>query len=572
MQEKYIYFHGPILFRKKSVYFFQILVFALLMIPSIPLIKSDKITIDFSISKPNHSSNSFLPTLPQIHLGNYQNYLPVINKDADESFSKPTPKPTSKPTHKPSSTPTSVLTSTPTSVPTSTRTSAPTSTRTSVPTSTRTSVPTSTPNPAITIYYVSPSGNDSNPGTLGQPWRTIVKAARMVKAGDTVYIREGIYQESVDFATSGTSNAPIKILAYPGESPIMDGNNFTIPGYDFGPLLTLSGDYIQISGLEVRYSRGMGVVLSGSNDIASKVYSHHNRENGILISHGHNSIVENSIVWRNALSNEFGQGGNHASGLSAARNGVSYVTMRHNTVWENWGEGLSSYEADQIVIEDNFIHDNWSNVYISDSTNVLFQRNFVYTNPASYMYPYGSHDGISMGDETYNPPSANITVINNISFGNHVNFWWWQGFQGGGMNNVLIANNTFVNAIGNANEGNGNVTISIGDHQNVRFENNLVQQGGNFPVIATSAMPGVTYSHNLWSKQPWVAAAGPGDIIGDPLFTQTRDPYSPEWYKLTVLSPAINKALSLSEVNLDYFGMNRVAPPDIGASEFFPTP
>jgi hypothetical protein len=56
-----------------------------------------------------------------------------------------------------------------------------------------------------------------------------------------------------------------------------------------------------------------------------------------------------------------------------------------------------------------------------------------------------------LGDERYNPPSANTTAINNISFGNHGNFWLWRGVQGGGMNNILIANNTFVNGIGERN-------------------------------------------------------------------------------------------------------------------------
>lgn len=421
-------------------------------------------------------------------------------------------------------------------------------------------------------YYVSPEGDDNNPGSFRLPWRTISKVTDMVEPGDTVYIRSGVYLESVDFTTSGTSNAPIRILAYPGETPVIDGDNFNIPG-EWGVLLGISGDYIQVSGFEVRYSRGLGVIIRGSHDIADKIYSHHNRENGILISRGHNSIVENSLVWRNALSNEYGQGDIWASGLTAARSGVSYATIRHNTVWENWGEGISSYEADHIVIEDNITHDNFTaNIYLSDSTNVLCQRNFVYTNPASYMFPYGGNNGIMMGDEVYNPPSANITVINNISFGNHVNFWWWQGVQGGGMNNVLIANNTFVNGIGDPNHGEGNVIISGGDHQNVRFENNLVQQDGEFPVIATIANPGVTYTHNLWSKTPYPAASGPGDIIGNPLLKHVGNPYVPKWFQLTSVSPAIDAAIALPEVYVDYFGIGREAPPDMGANEFFPTP
>ena len=33
-----------------------------------------------------------------------------------------------------------------------------------------------------TIYYVAPTGNDSHPGTIAQPWRTIQKAVNTVVA------------------------------------------------------------------------------------------------------------------------------------------------------------------------------------------------------------------------------------------------------------------------------------------------------------------------------------------------------------------------------------------------------
>ena len=44
-------------------------------------------------------------------------------------------------------------------------------------------------------YYVSKTGSDSNPGTQAQPWLTLQKAANTVVAGDTVFIRSGIYNE-----------------------------------------------------------------------------------------------------------------------------------------------------------------------------------------------------------------------------------------------------------------------------------------------------------------------------------------------------------------------------------------
>jgi hypothetical protein len=424
---------------------------------------------------------------------------------------------------------------------------------------------------AVHGYYVSPNGNDANSGSFSRPWKTLGKAASTVEPGDTVFIRSGIYNEYVSFRTSGTESQPIRIIAYTGENPIIDGL-YGDPGAYAG-LLVIRGDYIYISGLEVRNSSLMGVYVYGNYNVVDNMYVHHCKENGIIINHGHDSIVQNSRIWRNVLSNEYGNQGFWSTGLSAARNGVQNAIIRKNIVWENWGEGISSFEADHVTIEDNIVHDNYgSNVYISDSTNVTCQQNFVYTDPASYVFPYSDHDGITMGDELYDPPTSNVVIINNISAGNQGNFWWWPGVQGGGMNNVLIANNTFVNGIGNPSNGRGNVIISEGAHQNVRFENNLILQDGVLPVIATVRQPGITYSNNLWSKTPPPAASGPGDIIADPLLAQTGNQFSPEWYKLTGISPAIGGALPVPEVTIDFFGINREAPPDMGANEFFPLP
>jgi hypothetical protein len=48
------------------------------------------------------------------------------------------------------------------------------------------------------IYYVSPKGNDTNAGTSWQsPLKTIQVAVQKMSPGDTCYLREGIYRESV---------------------------------------------------------------------------------------------------------------------------------------------------------------------------------------------------------------------------------------------------------------------------------------------------------------------------------------------------------------------------------------
>jgi hypothetical protein len=421
-------------------------------------------------------------------------------------------------------------------------------------------------------YYVSPLGDDLNPGTYEFPWRTITKAANTVIPGDRVYIREGIYYEWVVIRQSGTMDKPIRFFAFPGESPVIDGNK-QYPGAGEG-LLSIHGDWVEIVGLEVVNSAYWGIVLFGEHDTATSVYSHHNWKSGIYIN-GDYGTVQNSLVWRNSLINEYGNGPSASSALVSSRDisdGITeYAIMRRNVVWENWGQGINAYESDHVTIEDNISHDNWNtNIYISDATNILCQRNFVYMNPSSIMNGYGDNVGIMMGDERYTPPSANIQVINNIAYGNHANYFWWQGVQGGGMNNVLIANNTFVNGIGQLNLGDANVIINSGDHINVRFEDNLVRQDGILPVIDTITQPGVMFSNNLWSKIPDSDASGPGDIIGDPRLLEVGSPFMPDWFRLLEFSPAIGHALSLPEVLVDYFGYWRDSTPDLGAVEYIP--
>ncbi len=46
-----------------------------------------------------------------------------------------------------------------------------------------------------TEYYVSPSGNDNNPGTKKKPFKTFKTVIAKAKGGDTVWIRGGTYQE-----------------------------------------------------------------------------------------------------------------------------------------------------------------------------------------------------------------------------------------------------------------------------------------------------------------------------------------------------------------------------------------
>jgi hypothetical protein len=75
-------------------------------------------------------------------------------------------------------------------------------------------------------YYVSPTGNDTKPGTsVKAPLRTIQKAVDAAKPGDTILVRGGTYRETVSTPRSGTSSARITIRNYQNEVVTMSGTD-----------------------------------------------------------------------------------------------------------------------------------------------------------------------------------------------------------------------------------------------------------------------------------------------------------------------------------------------------------
>ena len=72
-------------------------------------------------------------------------------------------------------------------------------------------------------YYVdqgAPDASDENPGTEGQPWRTLGKAADSAVAGDTVWIKAGVYRETLHVTKSGEPGKSIVFQAF-GDHPVM---------------------------------------------------------------------------------------------------------------------------------------------------------------------------------------------------------------------------------------------------------------------------------------------------------------------------------------------------------------
>jgi len=81
-------------------------------------------------------------------------------------------------------------------------------------------------------FFVAPNGNDSSPGTISQPFKTLTKAQRAARAtsqdGVKVFVRAGEYDlaSTLTFTNqdSGSASKPMMWVNYPGEQPIVRGS------------------------------------------------------------------------------------------------------------------------------------------------------------------------------------------------------------------------------------------------------------------------------------------------------------------------------------------------------------
>ncbi len=169
------------------------------------------------------------------------------------------------------------------------------------------------------VYYVATDGSDSAAGTKDKPFATLNKANTVVHAGDTVWIRGGIYDlhdtvfyerykmtAGILLTASGESDDNrIHYLAYPGERPIFDAANLPVAigtdhsdGTPEGAMYTspivISAKFLHLKGIEVRntpmvHNSNSGVFLYASKHIfLEQMESHHNAGPGFFANDGAN--------------------------------------------------------------------------------------------------------------------------------------------------------------------------------------------------------------------------------------------------------------------------------------------
>jgi hypothetical protein len=135
-------------------------------------------------------------------------------------------------------------------------------------------------------YYVATNGSDTaNSGTsINAPFATLGKAASLASNGNLVYVRGGVYPTSakISFTKISVAGQPIRIRAYPGETPALDFS--TEAGGTDG--IAISGNYYWLYGLVFTNAGHSSIAITGTNNIVERCVSLGARNTGFHIGGG----------------------------------------------------------------------------------------------------------------------------------------------------------------------------------------------------------------------------------------------------------------------------------------------
>jgi hypothetical protein len=443
------------------------------------------------------------------------------------------------------------------------------------------------------VYYVSPNGSDSNPGTRERPWATPGYGSRQLRPGDTLVILRGKYilkryDDDIITPPSGNENAWIIIKGEDGNRPVLAGSENLLTA------LNLSGvSYVKIENLEITHDPSVsgsslffrdGIEILGSpavHIVLKDLYIHHIDEFGMNIQDVDDLQILNCRIEYCGFGALGGPSPEHGGWKNVK---IQNCKLSYSGHYYQGGDGSNRpYDrpdgfgiepsAGPILIEDTIAEHNYGDGIDSKAENTIIKKCIVGNN---------SCDGVKLlGDRS----RIENTLIYGRGDGKNETTPWSAIV----IDQVEKANSTFeiVNvAIDDALGGNYLFYVQYGVNVPVRvlIRNTIFSGRGPNSHIYIGSSVTLSADHNLFylpqsggiilehgSKfytQSNIGELGEGNIYGDPLFL------SPSWgskgdYHLQNGSPAIDKGTSNGAPSVDLEGKPRPQGSgfDIGAYE-----
>jgi len=390
-------------------------------------------------------------------------------------------------------------------------------------------------------YYVSVNGSDGNDGSINRPWGTVQHAGRTAKAGDTVLVRGGIYNEGeiwlrADYGHGGRNGQMLTIKSYPGEKPIFV--NAERP-------FIVECDYIRIEGLNFQNGKSLSVGGLNRTDIQAVGNSFIGSGYGwdAIGTGGNNILLEGNVC--DIKGNVVGTQG-HCYYIMHGKN----IIIRNNIARGATGYGIHIFDQrrsqdpagferliQDVIVEGNIVSNSEQRCGIIIAAydharieNVIIRNNILYNNAGPGILIPGI--------------AANVKVFNNTIFGSKDGAAFFAKGNPKEVKNLIITNNIF------------DITRSPGPG------------GPEYHVIIENKNSDCILENNLYWPGP-IRLKNISDVsahTGDPLFVNPME----RDFHLRKGSAGIDKGVSLNEVPKDKEGINRPQGSafDIGAYEF----
>lgn len=392
-------------------------------------------------------------------------------------------------------------------------------------------------------YFVdrnNPRASDSNPGTESQPWLSVNHGSGLLRSGDTLYVKEGTYEEIVSTNSSGTAGKKIVYRAY-------SKNKANVYGF------VVNNEYVCIDGFEITNpERGTGIRIRSNNvevmnnyiynmltaigtdskkQYLSSIYIGGNRmylcQFGIVVS------VINCVIEKNEIERLY------MYDKSSKKSDADYIRIfgENIIVRNNYTHGTTPEETDPAHVDAvQTFDDNGLTL-----NNVLIENNI-----------FCDFDQGFMGEGIFYKKSANITFYNNIYTHGEA-----LGIVSNTIKNITIINNTFVDIV--------HFGISLGPKGVDGIVKNNIFYNIN-TAYRTREGATVIEDYNLMYNAP-IKTPGPHTIIEvNPMFVDVKN----NDFHLTPNSPAIDRGESISEIKKDLDNIPRPQGKgyDIGAYEY----
>lgn len=478
-------------------------------------------------------------------------------------------------------------------------------------------------NPAGSVWFVAPDGTDGGPGSIRRPWATLSFAVSRAIAGDTVLVREGTYRERLVLENSGTAEAPIVFAAFPGETPVIDGEDVEQPD-GWGGMVEINGvEHVELRGFHIRNSSVCAIQANDSAFITiSNNYTYNSVWPGVMVWGTTDVVVSGNEVVEACTGGEnhqecislshaerFEVVGNHVhhgymEGIDVkvgCKNGSVHGNEVHDLV--RLGIYLDAYTdlSSDIDIYDNVVYRCREGIRVSSEqggsvTNIRVYDNVVYENDevgfwttatqgidgsphtisnVSFSQNVSRHNGLE-GFRIYTPDYLRleeVTLTNNVIYGNGGAGISITDYTGGTaeLGPVRIINNTIADNGRNGGWGSGGIHINAPNAELILVRNNIIADNEVFSIGVDEETPAaaVTIDHNLIfgyrDSVEFGETIGDSPVTGDPLFVGA--PHGD--FRLQSGSPAIDAGAETDAPANDFDGATRPAGAavDIGAFE-----